>query len=317
MTPTFPFSCSVVVPVYNSELTLRELTARIGAVLPALCPHYELVLVNDGSRDQSWAVIRELAAQYPWVRGINMMRNYGQHNALLCGARSARCEVVVTMDDDLQHPPEEIHKLLERLSEGYDVVYGIPTKLPHSFLRNLFSRFTKRMLARVMGIPTIRDIGSFRAFKSNLCIAFETFQSPNVILDVLLSWGTTHFGITSVEEAPRTTGRSNYNFFKLATQAMLVLTGFSTLPLRFVSWIGFTFTLFGFFLFLFVISQYLMAGSIPGFPFLASVVTLFSGTQLFALGIFGEYLARIFDRSMDRPPYIVHEATPPQEPLSK
>jgi len=302
-------SCSIVVPVYNSELTLRELTHRLGQVLPTLCNQYELILVNDGSRDSSWQVICELAQQYPWVRGLNMMRNYGQHNAVLCGVRSARYTITVTMDDDLQHPPEEIGKLLARLEEGFDVVYGSPARLPHSFIRNLFSRFTKRTLARVMGIPTIRDIGAFRAFRTHLRRAFESYQSPSVLLDVLLSWGTTRFGVVQVEEAPRQIGHSNYNFFKLATQAMLVLTGFSTLPLRFASWVGFSFTIFGFVLFFVVLFQYFSAGSIPGFPFLASVITVFSGTQLFALGIFGEYLARIFDKSMDHPPYVVNETT--------
>ena len=106
---------SVVVPVYNSELILPALIKRLAPALAALCNQYEVVLVNDGSRDQSWKVIQELSRSFPWVRGINLMRNYGQHNALLCGIRAARFDTLVTMDDDLQHPPEEIHKLMARL----------------------------------------------------------------------------------------------------------------------------------------------------------------------------------------------------------
>ncbi|MBE3116355.1 glycosyltransferase family 2 protein, partial [Candidatus Bathyarchaeota archaeon] len=119
-----PYACSVVVPVYNSESTLQELAARLEIVLKQLCSQYELILVNDGSPDQSWKVILQLTKEYSWITGINMMRNYGQHNALLCGVRAARYETTITMDDDLQHPPEEIIKLLEKLAEGYDVVYG-------------------------------------------------------------------------------------------------------------------------------------------------------------------------------------------------
>lgn len=296
---------SVVVPVYNSQETLRELIVRLGAVLPDLCKQFEVLLINDGSRDDSWKVIRELVTEFPWVRGINMMRNYGQHNALLCGTRNARHEVIITMDDDLQHPPEEIGKLISKLAEGYDVVYGLPKQLPHSFWRNLFSRFTKRMLAFVMGIPTVREIGAFRAFRTRLRKAFETYQSPNVIIDVLLSWGTTRFSSVPVEEKQRLVGTSNYNFAKLFAQAMFILTGFSTGPLRFTSYLGFSFTLFGIAIFLYVLIWYFSAGSIPGFPFLASIVSIFSGAQLFAIGILGEYLGRMFDRSMDRPTYVI------------
>jgi len=298
-----------VVPVYNSESTLDELAARLSQVLPNLTPTYELVFVNDGSRDGSWDKICDLASQYPWIQGIKLMRNYGQHNAILCGVRAARYDVIVTMDDDLQHPPEEIPKLLEKLDEGYDVVYGSPSKLPHSLWRNLFSRFTKRALAFVMGIKTVRDIGPFRAFRSDLRRSFATFQNPSVLLDVLLSWGTTRFATVKVDEAPRQEGQSNYNFLKLFSLAMVVLTGYSTAPLRFTSLIGFLFTIFGLLVFFYVLGVYFIAGSVPGFPFLASIVALFSGMQLFALGIIGEYLARVFDRSMEKPAYVIGSVT--------
>lgn len=302
-------TCSIVVPVYNSQSTLNELVTRLGKVLESLTSQFEVILINDGSRDSSWEEIRRLSRDFPWVKGINMMRNYGQHNAILCGVRAARFDVVVTMDDDLQHPPEEIHKLLDKLAEGYDVVYGLPQKLPHAFWRNVFSKLTKRILSLVMGIPTVRDIGAFRAFRTNLRRAFEAFQSPTVILDVLLSWATTSFATTMVDENQREVGTSNYNFAKLFSQAMLILTGYSTAPLRFVSILGFSFTIFGLVLFLYVMVLYFTAGSIPGFPFLSSIISLFSGAQLFALGIFGEYLARIFDRSMERPSYVIGETT--------
>ncbi len=299
--------CSVVVPVYNSEENLTRLVERLAEVLPAVTEEFEVILINDGSRDGSWMKICQLGALYPWLRGINLMRNYGQHNATLCGVRAARYEIILTMDDDLQHPPEEIPVLLAKLAEGFDVVYGIPQKRPHAWWRNWFSVMTKRILARVMGIGAVRDIGSFRAFRARLRQAFINYQNPNIILDVLLSWGTSRFTTVSVQEDPRQNGQSNYNFYKLVKVTLVVLTSFSTLPLRFASMLGFGFTLFGMAIFLYVLLTYLFQGSIPGFPFLASIISLFSGTQLFALGIIGEYLARIFDRSMDRPAYVVGE----------
>ncbi|HEX7975616.1 MAG TPA: glycosyltransferase family 2 protein [Anaerolineales bacterium] len=300
-------SLSVVIPVYNSEGILNNLISRLGKALPELSSLYEVVLVNDGSRDGSWKEICKLKEDYPWIVGINLMRNYGQHNALLCGIRAARNEVIITMDDDLQHPPEEMHKLLEKLAEGYDVVYGIPNKLPHSWWRNMFSVFTKRTLAYIMDIKTIRDISSYRAFNTRLRKAFEAYQNPTVEIDVLLSWGTSSFVTVPVDLLPREIGRSNYNFYKLYQMAMVVLTGYSTFPLRVTSLIGFLFTLIGIGVFLYVIGVYFFVGSVPGFPFLAAIVSMFSGTQLFALGIIGEYLSRVFDRSVDRPVYIVRE----------
>lgn len=302
-------TCSVVIPVYNSAESLAALVDQLACTLPQFTDQYEAILVNDGSPDHSWQIISGLCQQYTWLRGINLMRNYGQHNATLCGVRAARYEIIITMDDDLQHPPEEIPLLLDRLAEGYDVVYGVPHKRPHSWWRNWFSVVTKRALAQVMGIKTIRDIGAFRAFRTYLRDAFANYGNPNVILDVLLSWGTARFATVTVNEKPREVGQSNYGFFKLFRVTMIVLTGFSTLPLRLASMLGFGFTFFGIIVFLYVLIATLLEGSIPGFPFLASIIALFSGTQLFALGIMGEYLARIFDRSMDRPAYIIGETT--------
>ena len=308
-TLALPNGISVVIPVYNSEHTLEELMQRLAATLPNLTDHYEVVMVNDGSRDGSWKNISRLADVYPWLYGVNMMRNYGQHNALLCGIRSAHYDTIVTMDDDLQHPPEEIYKLLEQMENGYDVIYGVPQKLPHSWWRNAFSVWTKRVLSSAMGVQNIRDFSAFRAFRTNLRRAFDGYQNPNVLIDVLLSWGTARFTTVVVNEKPRAQGQSNYTFTKLVQYTMTVLTGFSTAPLRFTSMIGFLFTFIGIAIFLYVLGVYFLLGSIPGFPFLASIISLFSGTQLFALGIIGEYLARIFDRSMDQPPYVINEIT--------
>lgn len=306
---TKPPTISVVVPVYNSEVSLPELGKRLGAVLPTISSAFELILVNDGSHDGSWAAIERLAAEYPWVRGIDMRRNFGQHNALLCGIRACRYEVTVTMDDDLQHPPEEIPYLLPKLDEGADVVYGTAKELPHSLWRNFTSRFTKRALAYVMGIGSVRDISAFRAFRTEVRDASASYSSPHLLLDVLLSWGTTRFASVPVNHVPRAIGRSNYNFFRLFNQTMLVLTGFTTAPLRVASLVGLAFQLFGLGVLAYVIGRYAMEGSVPGFPFLASLITIFAGGQLFALGIIGEYLSRMFDRSMERPTYVIRGRT--------
>jgi len=311
--------CSVVIPVYNGEATLVPLTERLGSTLPELADSYEVILVNDGSRDASWDTIIQLSQRYPWVRGINLMRNYGQHNATLCGIRAARHEVIVTMDDDLQHLPEEIHFLLGKLEEGYDLVYGIPKKQPHNWWRSGFSILIKYVLSYIIRAKTIRDIGSFRAFHSRLRIAFEHFNGPEVQVDVLLFWGTKRVAAVTIEESPRKIGASNYGFLQLVHYALVVLTGFSTVPLRFASIMGFCFTIIGIMGFFYVVGIYFVAGSVPGFPFLASIILVFSGAQLFALGIIGEYLARIFERTSGQMPYTIVQiaSKTPIEELNK
>ena len=170
--------CSILVPVYNGAQTIEELVSQLALVLPGICAEYEAILVNDGSQDGSWQVIQSLAERYPWVRGVNMLRNYGQHNALLCGLRLARCETVITMDDDLQNPPEEIQRLLNKLVEGYDVVYGTPQKEQHGLWRDLASQVTKLALQSSMGVETARNVSAFRAIRTRVRAGVRRFPQP-------------------------------------------------------------------------------------------------------------------------------------------
>lgn len=299
---------SVIVPVYNSQETLEELTVRLGAILEANADRFELILVNDGSRDQSWQTIRMLTEKHGWVRGIDLMRNYGQHNALLAGIRQAEFETIVTIDDDLQNPPEEIPKLLVGLKPEFDVVYGKPEQEQHGFWRDLASQVTKIALQSAMGSETARNVSAFRVFRGRVSDAFSQYQGPYVSIDVLLTWGTTRFTSVTVKHDERLKGKSQYTFRKLITHALNMLTGFSTVPLRFASLLGFFFTFFGLLVLIWVIGRFLIeGGSVPGFPFLASIFVIFSGAQLFALGIIGEYLARMHFRLMDRPAYTIRE----------
>lgn len=298
---------SVVVPVYRSQETLRELHRRLASALEPVDPHFELILVEDCGGDDSWSVIEELARQDPRVHGLQLARNYGQHNALLCGIRAAQGDVVVTLDDDLQNPPEEIPKLLARLHEGYDVVYGRPRQEQHGILRDAASRITKLALQSAMGAETASQVSAFRVFRTRLRDAFQDYRSPTVNIDVLLTWGSTRFSAVIVQHDERYAGVSGYTLRKLITHALNMMTGFSTAPLQFASIMGFIFAAMGLLVMLYVVGCYLMDGSsVPGFPFLVSIITIFSGVQLFALGIFGEYLARMHFRTMERPPYTVY-----------
>lgn len=301
---------SIVVPVYRSAESLPELHRRLSDVFDARAQALEILFVEDCGGDQSWDVIKRLSQADPRVRGLRMSRNYGQHNALLCGIRAARGEVIVTIDDDLQHPPEEVPKLLAKLDEGFDVVYGPPQQQQHGLLRDLASQITKLALEEAMGAASARQVSALRAFRTELREAFAGYRSPTVNIDVLLTWGSTRFTAVPVRHEPRKFGESGYTAGKLIRHALNMMTGFSTRPLQIASLLGFGFALFGFAILAYVVIRWLLQGStVPGFAFLACIVAIFSGVQLLAIGIIGEYLARIHFRTMDRPPYAVREQT--------
>jgi glycosyltransferase involved in cell wall biosynthesis len=297
---------SVVIPVYQSMGTLVPLTERLNAVLATVAERFEIVFVDDCSRDSSWEAIKRLVQGMPWVRGQRLSKNFGQHNALLCGIRAAQHEVIVTLDDDLQNPPEEIPKLLAKLAEGHDVVYGRRTTLEHGFLRNLTSSLTKHVMARVMGVDMAQSISPFRAFHTRLRQGFGSYDSPYVSIDVLLSWSTQRFAAVDVRHEARAVGESHYGLLLLITHALNMICGFTAFPLRLATLAGFGSALAGVALLWYVVIRYFVSGgSVPGFPFLASTVVTFSGIQLAALGVIGEYLARMHFRIMDKPAYVV------------
>jgi len=305
---------SIVVPCYRSQESLHHLTMRIDQTMSAAEVSFEVVFVEDGSPDGTWNVIRELARQYPFIRGFRLMRNYGQHNALLCGIRAASGAIIVTLDDDLQNPPEEIPRLLSKLNEGYDVVYGTPRKEVHGILRDVASQLTKLVLQKSMGAATARSVSAYRVFHTRLRTAFAEYRGPFVSIDVLLTWGGARFTAIPVNNDPRTIGGSNYTLYKLIAHALNMMTGFGTAPLQLASLMGFVFTFVGGVTFLYVLGSYLIRGSpVQGFPFLASAIAIFSGVQLFALGIIGEYLARIHVRTLDQPSFTLASTTDQEE----
>ncbi len=301
-------SISVVIPVYNGAPNLQELNTRLIQTLDKLEAVFEIIYVDDNSPDTSWQELCAITSSDTRTRGIRMSRNYGQHNALLCGIRAANYDVIVTMDDDLQHPPEAIPQILQKLDNNYDAVYAPPLHGQHGMLRNFASQLTKLALQRVMGVQTAKNVSAFRAFRTDLRESFSDYRAPYVSIDVLLTWGTTNFGIFPVEHSPRKSGKSNYSVSGLISHAINLMTGFTTLPLRIATLFGFGFMLFGVGVLSWVLGSYFIHGeTVPGFAFLASIIAIFSGVQLFSLGIIGEYIARIHFRTIDRPPYHVRE----------
>lgn len=312
---------SVVIPCYRSESYLRKLAESLESSLAELIEakslsDYEVIFVIDGSPDDVATVARTCAESNERIRVIELLRNFGQHNALIAGVRSARFETVVTMDDDLQHPPDQIWLLLEKLRDSaVDLVYAVPILEEHGLLRSAASRFVKASLA-LAGVPSASDVGAFRAFRTELRTGFAKVADPQVNLDVLLSWTTTRVDAVTVSMGRRATGRSTYNFRSLVHHAMNMITGYGVVPLKLATWLGFVSGALGVGLLAAVLVQYFTgATTVPGFTSTIAVISLFAGAQMVTIGIIGEYLGRQHFRGMQRPMYVVRRfANEDEEP---
>lgn len=301
---------SVVVPCYRSAATLPRLVEALTLELPGCTTAYEIVLVVDGSPDETWDVASQLARKYEHTRSIRLARNFGQHNALIAGVRAARYEVVVTMDDDLQHPPDQIPVLLTALRDDVDLVYGVPTEEEHGFVRSMASRTVKASLASALGVNGAKSISAFRAFRTFLRDGFDGLDGPHASVDVALSWSTTRIAEARVRMDERAEGRSNYTPRLLFKHAANMLTGYSTTPLRLVGYLGFACALLGLVLFGVIIFKFVTGETtVPGFTSIASMIALFSGAQMLAIGVLGEYVGRLHSGSMGRPTYVIRERT--------
>ncbi|GAA3298187.1 MULTISPECIES: glycosyltransferase family 2 protein [Dactylosporangium] len=301
-------SVSVVVPCYRSAGILPRLVERLNAVLPEIDPVHEIILVVD-STDSTWDAARALAIDNPHVQAIRMARNYGQHNALIAGIRAASCERIITMDDDLQHPPEELPKLAAALTDDLDVVYAVSETEEHSPLRNFTSWGAKSLvMGRTMGIPNADVLGALRIFRTFLRAGFDQVSGPHVSVDIVLSWTTTRVGSVVVRMDQRCEGRSGFTFKSLMKHAINMILGYSTKPLRLVTYLGFLIGVCGVLLTLRLVWLYFTGDTkVAGFTTLASLVTIFSSAQMIGIGVLGEYLGRVHAHGMGRPTYVVRE----------
>lgn len=301
-------SVSVVIPCYRSARTLPPLVERLVSVLDGRGEVFEILLVVDGSPDDTWEVAAGLADATPGVRAIRLSRNYGQHNALLAGVRLARHDTTVTMDDDLQHLPEQVPVLLDALSEDVELVYGVPRVEEHGWLRSFASRSVKVAIGRGMKIEGAHEISAFRAFHTYLRDAFAGLVSPDVNLDVALSWATTRATGVTVKMDERAEGASNYTPRMLVRHAMNMILGYSTAPLRFVIYLGAACGVLGVLLLGVILYQYFSNRiQVAGFTTLASMIAIFSSAQMVAIGVLGEYIGRIHQSNAGRPTYVVRE----------
>jgi undecaprenyl-phosphate 4-deoxy-4-formamido-L-arabinose transferase len=300
---------SLVCPVYCSAQTLRILVDEICTCLNGT-HKFEILLIDDRSPDSSWLEILQISKENSAVRGIRLGRNVGQHGALLAGIRSARFDKIVTIDDDLQHPPSEVIKLVQALDSNGGVVYGVSTNVKQKLWRKASSIGAKQLFKKFLGFDSAVKISSFRAFETNLRNAFSGEIGPSVSIDSLLTWSTSTFCSIDVQHHPRLQGKSHYSFRKLVRFMIDTATGYSVVPLRLATTLGSIVTILGFVMFLWVTLRPLLTGvSVPGFPLLAASLAIFSGTQLLVLGILGEYIGKMHFRVMNKPSYVIVDSS--------
>jgi undecaprenyl-phosphate 4-deoxy-4-formamido-L-arabinose transferase len=297
---------SIAIPVYGSSETLAPLYERLRAVLDERGEPYEVVFVDDGSPDRSWEILLELREQDPEiVTAIQLMRNFGQHNALMCAFRHAKGDCIVTLDDDLQNPPEEIPKLLEALEQGKcDLVYGVPRRKQHARGRNLGSRIVNAFFRLVF--RTGVTVTSFRAIRRELLSSILTYNLNFTFIDGLLAWNTQRVGEATVQHNARSAGRSRYSLAKLATLALNLFTNFSLLPLQIASAVGLCAAAAGLLFGCYYLLQALLSNiAVPGYASIIVAVMVLGGLQLLALGIIGEYIGRLHLNVNRKPQYTV------------
>jgi polyisoprenyl-phosphate glycosyltransferase len=296
---------SVVMPVFRSAAIIRPLVERVLTVLKVGNLTYEIILIDDGSPDDSWRVLTELQREHPQeVVAVQLMRNYGQHNALMCGFRHCRGRYVITMDDDGQTPPEEIPRLLQKIqTEDWDLVYGSYGQKKHQAWRNLGSRLVNAFYRRVF--KTSVALTSFRAIRRELVDSILSYSLNFTFVDGLLAWNTQRIGQVPVEHAPRLHGRSSYTLGKLILLALNLLTNFSLFPLQMASVCGLAAAVIGMATGLYYLAMYFSASIIvPGYASIIITLLFLGGLQLSALGIIGEYLGRLHLNVNRKPQYV-------------
>jgi glycosyltransferase involved in cell wall biosynthesis len=304
-----PVLYSIVVPVYNSEKSLEELSSRIDTTFKRIEGVYELILVDDGSSDTSWHVMQKLRRQNPQVKIIRLMRNFGQHNALICGLHHASGEYILTMDDDLQHPPEEIPKMIEAIrNSNDDVIFGGLREKKHSLIKNIGSYcFRRSMHLLFKHHPKIR-ISSFRIFRRQVLQHILQDKTPNPVIGPMLFSVTNKVGTIEVEHNCRVYGRTTYTMTKLVRQFLHAVLYYSAAPLKAIFWVGITSILLSFILACYYLIRYLREEiTVPGWMTLVLLVLFFSGSIMFSLGIIGEYLLRIVQEVRWSPQYLIRD----------
>jgi dolichol-phosphate mannosyltransferase len=299
---------SVVVPVYNEEGNVEQVVSRVVPVMERLGEPFEIVFVDDGSRDRTPRLLRELAAKDERVRVVRFTRNYGQEAAVEALYLNARGRFLIQMDGDLQNPPEEIPKLIAKKDEGFDVVYGLRENRQDSMFRVAASRTMQWGMRKMMEIELPEDVSTFRLMSQPIARLVAMLPERRKFFSALIVWSGARIGIVRVDHAARQAGRTKYNFTKLLNHTFDLIVGFSSKPLRYIGGMGLLFALAGFGFGVWALVRHVAYGwGVSGWTSLFIAIVVLSGVQLMALSVIGEYIARIYVQAQARPLYNIAE----------
>jgi dolichol-phosphate mannosyltransferase len=300
---------SVVIPVYNSADIQNELYRRLTDVLEKNYPSHEIIFVNDGSEDNSTQVLKEICRKDDCVRLIDFSRNFGHQAAISAGLPRAQGDLIAVMDDDLQDPPEILPAFIDKIAEGYDVVYGVRKRRKESLLKRLSYHFFYRLLGALSHDQIQIDAGDFCVMRRKIVDAINLFPESNKFLrGIRSSVGFKQVGL-EYERDPRRAGKSQYTFKKYVRFALDALFSFSYLPLRIATLLGVAAAFLSFVYGIFIVFKKLFGyiDHVPGFASLFVLTAFLGGMILVSLGIIGEYIARVYDEAKKRPLYIIRE----------
>jgi glycosyltransferase involved in cell wall biosynthesis len=317
MSPSQALWHSVVIPVYNEEGNVRELVDRLVPVLERNQKSFEILFVDDGSRDGTAAMVRAVAAGDPRIKLIRFSRNYGQEAAVQAGILRASGRYVIQMDGDLQNPPEELDKLLAKRDEGYEIVYGVRTKRKDPLHRVMASRFMMWFMKRILSIELPEDVTTFRVIEGKTARLIAGLPEKKKFFSALAVWTGARSTTVPVGHAARTRGVTKYGLGKLINHTFDLMVGFSTRPLRIIGVGGAVVALLGLGFGSFRIAQKLLGADITmGYTSLFAAIAILGGLQLIALSVIGEYIGRIFIQIQGRPLYNVAEEVGFDEPAA-
>ncbi len=298
---------SIIIPIYNEEENIAELYRRLTNVMEKLGA-FEIIMVDDGSSDKSWQIIKDLHEKDSRVKGLSFSRNFGHHIAITAGMDHAQGKAIILMDGDLQDQPEEIPKLLKKFNEGYELVYGIRKEKKDSILKRLTSFIFWRLINSFSGINIPRNQTLLRIFDRKILDALNSMRERSRFIHGMIAWTGFKTAVQEVEHAARERGKSKYNVIKLFRLAFNAITSFSTLPLRLATYIGLLSAGVGMFYgFYFIYKKIFLGIPVLGYASIIVAVLFVGGIQLLILGIIGEYIGRVYQEVQARPIYIIKE----------
>ena len=299
---------SVVIPVYNSETIIGETIDETTNFFAQNNLRYELILVNDGSRDASWTIISKKARELPHVTAINLLKNYGQHNANMCGFKHANGDFVITMDDDLQNPPEEIDKLIRKINEGYDLVIGQFNQKQHRGYRKIGSKLIGLVNRKIFQTPKDIVLTNFRILRRPVVDKVCDYKTSYPYIPGLVIWFSQDIANTLVDHHPRRAGKSNYSLLTILRLVSTILFNYSSYPLRIVAFSGMVLSFFSMLLGVGYIINNLIAGTnVQGWTTIVVLLSFFNGMTLLVISMIGEYIVRLLNQSSSSESFHIKE----------